>query len=51
MEMEICLEVQVGIEEGRIPMSALGEVSISDVLTDLEGEHEESKTLSYFRRY
>ena len=50
-EMEICLEVQVWIEEGRIPISALGEVSISDVLTALGGEPEESKTLSYFRRY
>ena len=48
MEMEICLEVQLGIEEGRIPMSALGEVSIPDVLTALGGEQKESKTLSYF---
>ena len=46
--MEICLEVQLGIEGGRIPMSALGEVSISEVLTALGGEREESKTLSYF---
>ena len=44
-EMEICLEVQLGIEEGRIPMSAIGEVSFPDVLTASEGEQEESKTL------
>ena len=47
MEMEICLEVQQEIEEGRIPSSALGGVSISEVLTALRNEPGESKTLPY----
>ena len=48
VEMEICLEVQQEIGEGRIPSSALGEISISEVLTALGNEPGESKTLSYF---
>ena len=46
--MQICLEVQLGVEQGLIPTSALGGVSISEVLTALDNEPEESKTLSYF---
>ena len=48
MEMEICLELQLGIEQGPIPTSAIGEVSISEAPTALGNEPEESKTLSYF---
>ena len=47
-EMEIRLEVQQEIEEGRIPSSALGGISISEVLTELRNEPGESKTLPYF---
>ena len=50
-EMEICLEVQQEIEEGRIPIIALGRISIADVLTALGNEPGESKTLSYFEKY
>ena len=46
--MKICLEVQHEIEEGRIPSSALGKISISDVLTASGNEPDESKTLPYF---
>ena len=46
--MEICLEVQQDIEEGRIPSIELGEISISEVLTALGNEPGESKTLPYF---
>ena len=48
-EMEICLEVQLGIEQGPISTSALGEVSISESLAALEGEPEVAITLSYFK--
>ena len=47
MEMGICLEVQQEIEEGRIPIIAIGGISISEVLTALGNEPGESKTLSY----
>ena len=48
MEMEICLEVQQEIDEGRLPNCAICEISISDVLTALRNEPGGSKTLSYF---
>ena len=45
--MEICLEVQGGVEQGLIHPSALGEISMSEVLTALEDEPEESKNLPF----
>ena len=49
--MEICLEVQGEIEQGLVPTSALGEISISEVLTALGNEPEESKNLPFFWKY
>ena len=49
--MEICLEVQGEIEQGLVPISALGEISISEVLTALANEPEESKTYHFSRKY
>ena len=46
--MEICLEVQQEIDRGQIPRSAMGGVSISEVLNALESEPAESKILAYF---
>ena len=46
--MEICLEVQREIDRGQISRSAMGEISISEVLNDIESEPEESKILAYF---
>ena len=47
-EMEICLEVQGEVEQGLLPQSVLGEISMSEVLMALEGEPEESKNLPFF---
>ena len=46
--MEICLVVQGEIDKGLVPPSALGEISISEVLTALGNEPEESKNLPFF---
>ena len=46
--MEIRLSAQPEIEEGRIPSSALGGITISEVLTALGNEPDGSKNLSYF---
>ena len=46
--MEIRLSAQPEIEEGRIPSSALGGITISEVLNALGNEPGESKTLPYF---
>ena len=45
--MEICLEVQGGIEQGLAPPSDLGEISISEALTALGSEPGESKNLPF----
>ena len=49
--MEICLGVQAEIEQGLAPTNALGGISISDALTALGNEPEESKNLPFPRRY
>ena len=46
--MEICLEVQQEIDRGQIPRIAIGEISLSEVLSDLESEPAESKIQAYF---
>ena len=46
--MEICLEVQREVEQGQLPPSVLGEISMTEVLTALENEPEESKNLPFF---
>ena len=50
-EMKICLEVQGEIEQGLVPTSALGEISISEALTALGNEPGESKNLPFSRMY
>ena len=45
--MEICLEAHGEVEQGLIHPSALGEISMSEVLTALEDEREESKNLPF----
>ena len=50
-EMEICLEAQQDIGDGRLPNCALGGISISEVLTALGKEEKGpvgSKTLPHF---
>ena len=47
-EMEIFLEVQLGIGQCLIPKSALGGVSISEVLSAIATVAEESKIIEYF---
>ena len=46
--MEICLELYMEIEQGLLPQSVLGEISMSEVLKALEEEPEESKNLPFF---
>ena len=46
--MEIRLEVQMGIGRGLIHISAIGGVSIPEVLNELETEPGKSKILAYF---
>ena len=47
-EMEMRLEVHGEVEQGLIHPSALGEISMSEALTALEDEPEESKNLPFF---
>ena len=47
-EMEIFLVSQGEIDQGLVPPSAVGEISISEVLTALGNEPEESKKLTIF---
>ena len=49
--MEICLEVQWVIEQGLVPTSSLGEISISEVLMAFDKEPGESKNLPFFWKY
>ena len=45
MEMEICLEVQLGIDKCQIKSSAMGAISMTEVLSALETEPDETKIL------
>ena len=46
--MEICLELHMEIEQGLLPRSVLGEISMAEVLKALGEEPEESKNLPFF---
>ena len=48
-EMEIFLDAQLGIYQCLLKGSAVGEISISEVLSALKTEPGESKILSYFK--
>ena len=45
--MEICLEVQLELDQCLLKESAAGKISIAEVLIALETEHEESKNPEY----
>ena len=47
-EMGICLEVKLDIGRRLLKTNAIGEISISEVLSALETEPGESKILAYF---
>ena len=47
-EMEICLEVRLGIDQCLLKSSAIGEIATPEVLSALGAEPGESKILGYF---
>ena len=47
--MGIFLKVQPDIDQGLLKGSAIGDISISEVLSALETEPEDSKILAYFQ--
>ena len=47
--MEICLDVQLAIGQCLVKSSPIGDISISEVLSALETEPEDSKILAYFQ--